>query len=76
MANYYHEARAHNRRLKEMQEENKRRAELRAEVTGAHVGGVFCSLQQSDQYIRVQTFRISAWGMMDCNFVSVPGCAL
>lgn len=32
MANYYHEARAHARRLKELSEENKRRAERRAEL--------------------------------------------
>ncbi|CAD7700897.1 unnamed protein product [Ostreobium quekettii] len=35
MANYYHEARAHVRRLKEMSEENKRRAERRAELASA-----------------------------------------
>jgi hypothetical protein len=37
MANYYHEARAQARKIKEMQEENKRRAERRAEVLGPHV---------------------------------------
>ena len=37
MANYYHEARAHVRRLKELSEENKRRAERRAELASAQV---------------------------------------
>jgi hypothetical protein len=37
MANYYHEARAHQRKLKEIQEENKRRADRRAEVLAPHV---------------------------------------
>ena len=37
MANYYHEARAHARSLKNMQEENKRRAERRAEVASVQV---------------------------------------
>lgn len=37
MANYYHEARAQVRKLKEIQESNQRRSERRAEVAGANV---------------------------------------
>lgn len=37
MANYYHEARAQARKLKEIQESNQRRSERRAEVAGANV---------------------------------------
>lgn len=37
MANYYHEARAHVRRLKELTDDSKRRAERRAEHAGANV---------------------------------------
>lgn len=37
MANYYHAARAHVRRLKELSEDSKRRAERRAELTSAQV---------------------------------------
>jgi hypothetical protein len=37
MANYYHEARAQKRQLKELGEENKRRAERKAEIAGAQV---------------------------------------
>lgn len=37
MANYYHEARAHVRRLKELADDSKRRAERRAEHAGSQV---------------------------------------
>lgn len=35
MANYYHEARAHVRSLKQLETDNKRRGERRAEVANA-----------------------------------------
>jgi hypothetical protein len=39
MSNYYHEARAQQRKLKEITESNKRRAEQRAEAESAVVSG-------------------------------------
>ena len=38
MANYYHEARAEKRAIKEKTEANKRKAERRAELAGVEVG--------------------------------------
>jgi hypothetical protein len=37
MANYYHEARAHAKNIKHMQDDNRRRAERRAEKAGVEV---------------------------------------
>jgi len=37
MANYYHEARAHAKSIKHMQDDNRRRAERRAEKAGVEV---------------------------------------
>lgn len=37
MASYYHDARAHARKLKEMSEDNKRRAERKAEIAETQV---------------------------------------
>jgi len=37
MANYYHEARAHAKNIKQMQDDNRRRAERRAEKAGVEV---------------------------------------
>ena len=37
MANYYHEARAHVKKLKEFQDDNKRKAERKAEMADTQV---------------------------------------
>ncbi|GMH35801.1 hypothetical protein BSKO_03669 [Bryopsis sp. KO-2023] len=64
MANYYHEARAHARRLKELSEENKRRAERRAELASAQaehpinflmIEGHACKLHRNaEQYQQIE----------------------
>ena len=41
MANYYHEARAHAKNIRLMQDDNRRRAERRAEKAGVEVMHLF-----------------------------------
>ncbi|DBB12899.1 TPA: hypothetical protein ACH3X3_005657 [Trebouxia sp. C0006] len=64
MANYYHEARAHAKNIKHMQDDNRRRAERRAEKAGVEaelpinllrIDGRSCSVSLNDeQYQAVQ----------------------
>lgn len=44
MANYYHEARAHAKNIRLMQDDNRRRAERRAEKAGVEVKHLFTIL--------------------------------
>lgn len=46
MASYYHEARAAKKQIKELGDENKRRAERKAEIAGAQVHTRLVPMQQ------------------------------
>ncbi len=51
MANYYHEARAHARSVKNMSEDSRRRAERRAEMATIHVRVVLGLGSRITEYI-------------------------
>ena len=56
MANYYHEARAHAKNIRLMQDDNRRRAERRAEKAGVEV-----KHRSAEACAGLKTSRVHGW---------------